>query len=172
MRTCIHYSKQLPSREHLERQPVNYLGTLSPVNHHCILHAVCSVLLSPERGNVWSLSLYQRKLGAVGLSLAHDTGLSPGSLQRKTWAALRFPSFFIPFFWHLQNNLIKQSIQSVFEDEYKVYHNVLLYMQYLRLELVSLNNSCGGGSSCFGGEMALAWESGDPGLSQIWPLLQ
>lgn len=73
-----------------------------------------------------------------------------------------FPSFDI-----CKTILIKQSIQSVFEDAYKVYHNVLLYIQYLKLELASLNNGCSGGSSCFGGEMALAWESGDPGLSQI-----
>lgn len=44
-------------------------------------------------------------------------------------------------------------------------------MQYLKLELASLNNSCGGGSSCFGMEMALAWESGDSGLSHICLLL-
>ena len=62
-----------------------------------------------------------------------------------------------------------QNIQLAFEAEHKVYH-VLLYMQYLKLELASLSNSCDGGSSCFGAEMALDWESGYPGLSQICPL--
>lgn len=65
-----------------------------------------------------------------------------------------------------------QNIQLAFEAEHKVYHNVLLYMQYLKLELASLSNSCDGESSCFGAEMALDyWESGGyPALSQICPL--
>ena len=49
-----------------------------------------------------------------------------------------------------------QNIQLAFEAEHKVYYNVLLYMQYLKLELASLSNSYDGGSSCFGAEMSLA----------------
>lgn len=33
-------------------------------------------------------------------------------------------------------------------------------MQYLKLELASLNNSCDGGDSCLGAEMTLAWSQG------------
>ena len=162
MRTCIYYSKQLSSREHLEDNLFIIWG-LSAWWSTIVFSMLC-VLFYYHQSMVMFSSPTTGK--------AENNGLVLGSWHKaftrvsaKKLAGLHFPSSFFAFLLQLQNNLKKQSIPWVFEAEYKVYHNVSLYMQSLKLELASLNNNCDGGGSCFGAERALACESGDPGLS-------